>query len=309
MRTRLLPLALALGWTSACYQRPELSDSWYLDRLRVLAVRAEPAEPVPGQDVTFESLIWSPDGDPELVIWFACLPESGTDFGCTVDPALLEELSAVDPSTMSPEELAALAATLEDAGLIGAEPYFSPSWTAPVEALDGLTESEQLEGVSALVTLQAVPADAQSDADLEIAYKRMPISLASTPNSNPDLDGLRIDDALYADGSALALAAGQTITLEPALAADAIQDYTYRNEDGADETRTEEPYFTWFASGGDLEDSATLCDESGPSADDTCPDAATTWTAPDETFEGVIYAVVRDRRGGMHWTGLNVTVP
>lgn len=308
MRPRLLAPLLALGLSGACYQRPDLDDSWYLDRLRVLAASAEPAEPQPGQEVSFDALIWSPEGDPELVIWFACLPEGSTDFGCTVDEETMSSLEGADPTQMSPEELAELLATLEEAGLIGVDPYLAPAWTAPADALDGLTETQQLEGVSAVITLQAIPADAESDADVEIAYKRMPISLATTPNNNPAMTGILANDELLADGAALTVSTGEQVTLAPGLAADAIEDYSYLGDDGVEETRTEEPYFTWYTSAGTLDDSATLCDESGPSADGSCADAPTTWVAPEEATEAVLYVVTRDRRGGMSWSGLTVTV-
>lgn len=308
MRARLLVPLLALGLSGACYKRPDLDDSWYLDRLRVLAAAAEPAEPQPGQEISFDALIWSPEGEPELVVWFACLPESSTDFGCTVDEEAMASLAGADPTQMSAEELAELMATLEEAGLIGVEPYLAPAWTAPAEALDGLTETQQLEGVSAVITLQAIPADAETDADIEIAYKRMPISLATTPNDNPGMTGILVNDELLADGAQLTVATGEELTLAPGLATDAIEEYSYQTEDGVAETRTEEPYFSWYTSAGTLDDSATLCDESGPSADGSCADAPTTWIAPDEATSAVLYVVTRDRRGGMSWSGLTVTV-
>ena len=60
---------------------------WQLDRLRVLATQATPAEAAPGETVAFESLVYQPDGESlEGVVWFGCLNESATSFGCTIDP-------------------------------------------------------------------------------------------------------------------------------------------------------------------------------------------------------------------------------
>ena len=55
-----------------------LAQAWQLDRVRILGVRATPAEPRPGDRVTFESLVYTP-AETQLggVLWFACLPEGG----------------------------------------------------------------------------------------------------------------------------------------------------------------------------------------------------------------------------------------
>ena len=39
----------------------EMAQSWQLDRLRILAAKAEPAEPKPGDEVRFTSLIFTPE--------------------------------------------------------------------------------------------------------------------------------------------------------------------------------------------------------------------------------------------------------
>ena len=38
----------------------QLSQSWQLDRLRVLGAQVEPAEPRPGETVSFTSLVYTP---------------------------------------------------------------------------------------------------------------------------------------------------------------------------------------------------------------------------------------------------------
>lgn len=303
MRT-LLPLLLV-----ACGNNG-LSQSWQLDRLRVLGVQAEPAEPQPGETVTFRSLVYLPEGEEmQSVVWFACLPQASDAYGCQVDPALFESLGAADPSTMSPEELAELFAAAQAAGLIGAEPFLAPTWVAPADALDGLDEIAAKEGVSALINLSAVPVGAEGDEDVELAYKRVPISLADTPNHNPALAGVAVglsnadgDDkgepvVLTANSEPLLLEKGKTYKLNPQIPDGAIEDYDFTNSDGVVETRTEEPYFTWYAEGGAFDQPFSLH-----------PYADVLWTAPDEAWEGVVISVMRDRRGGMAWEVLHLQV-
>ena len=296
---RPLPFCLLLGGLLlGCYEQPELSESWQLDRLRVLAVAAEPAEPQPGETVSFTSLVYSPDHAEIPTIWFACLPEAADDYGCDVDTSVFESLSGLDPENMSSEELAQLYADLVAAGFVGAEPYFPPSWTPPADALDGLSDTEKLEGLSAIVSIFATPADAASLDDAEAAYKRVPVSLATTPNQNPVLTGfLQSDGTALADGAQVTVSAGATLTVDVVLSGEP-EDYTYTDDDGVVETRTEEPYFTWYAEGGTFEDTTTLW-----------PETQVTWTAPDESGTLLLYCVARDRRGGMAWSGLSVVVP
>lgn len=297
MRAQPASLLFAALLSAGCYVKPVLSESWQLDRLRVLAVKSEPAEPQPGEDVTYSSLVYAPDGASVSTIWFACLPDAASDFGCDIDPALLESLEDLKPDELSAEELAALYEQLVEAGLIGFEPLFPPSWTAPEGALDGLDEIAAKEGVSALVTVQAFPDDAQDASDVELAYKRTPISLADTPNHNPDFESWTVAGQQVADGGTVSASAGEAISIAAVLADDAIEDYRYTNEDGSVEDRTEEPYFTWYASGGEFDDTTTLY-----------PLNAVRYSAPETVGPVTLMVTVRDRRGGMGWATLTVEV-
>lgn len=289
-----------------------LAQSWQLDRIRILGVRATPAEPQPGETVTFESLVYAPADTPlGGVLWFACLPKGADEFGCELDPGILS-LFSEDLEELSPQEAADLYAQAVEAGFVGFEPLLPPTWNAPSDALAGLDEPAQQEGVSAIVNLTAVPEADDPDGDLtEIAYKRIPISLAETPNHNPDLLGFEIyTDPVFKDGTfvrgtlvehtggAFEAVRGAEYQLVPVLADDAIETYRYTGDDGASEDRTEQPFVTWYTEGGRFLQEFSLH-----------PYTSTTWTAPASAFDGVVVAVMRDRRGGMGWTSLQVSVP
>ncbi len=62
------------------------------------------------------------------------------------------------------------------------------------------------------------------------------------------------------------------------------------------ETRTEEPYFSWYTEGGSFDQPFSL----HPSTD-------VEYTVPKEDFSGFLVVVMRDRRGGMAWQVLRVT--
>src|SRR6187455_924187 len=129
----------------------ELSQSYQLDRLRVLAVRATPAEPRPGETITLEAYTYDPDGRDLGILWFGCLPDSADEFGCEVDPSVLETLLDTDLSNLTKDEIAALYDKLVAAGVIGLEPIVPATWTVPSDALAGLDENAALEGVTATV--------------------------------------------------------------------------------------------------------------------------------------------------------------
>lgn len=285
MRTLLLFWPLMTGCLSI-----ELTQSWQLDRLRVLAVQAEPAEPQPGDVVTFSSLLYVP---PELslegVVWFACLPEDATDFGCTLD------VDVTDIDTDNPEDIDVDA--LIEAGFIGFQPFLQPTWVAPADALDGLDERQTQEGVSALINVSAVPVDAESEDDLELSYKRVPISLSPTPNNNPVISEVQIDGTTLAADEVFLTSVGRTHTLDAILREDTLEDYRFTTSEGVEEERVEEPYFTWYVEAGDVDQAFSLY-----------PFSDIEWTAPNEAFEGIIAVVVRDRRGGMGWASFRVQV-
>jgi hypothetical protein len=274
----------------------ELSQSWQIDRLRVLGVASEPAEPRPGDVVTFSSLVVSPEQPWVGTAWMVCLDPEDVDLGCEVDTSVLE--GDVD------------FAALQEAGFIGFEPYLPPTWTVPDDALDGLSAEEQLEGTNAFVNLAAFHEGETSlgeglpgidTEDVELAFKRVPISLASTPNNNPAVATLRVDGVDVQPDTVLVVDAGEPYTVEVVLADDAIETYTFVNGDGDEEDREEEPYFTFYAEEGEFDLGQTYA---------VWPDATVDWVAPasPEEAEQTLWAVVRDRRGGMAWATLRLRV-
>ena len=240
-RYALLPMVYLI--TTGCSVQ-EMAQSWQLDRLRVLATQSTPAEAAPGDTVEFQSLIYQPaDQSLEGVVWFGCLNESATSFGCTVDPNLLDGLS--EPPT-DPNEQLAWFTELQEAGLLGFEPVLPPSWTIPEEALDTLEEADRVEGISAFLNLTVIPTEAENDEDIEVAFKRYPISLNPEPNENPLLSHLLVNGTEYSAGEVPRITVGGTLEFDVAFEDGAVQEYTYTNPDtGVSEIRTETPYFSW----------------------------------------------------------------
>jgi hypothetical protein len=138
-----------------------------------------------------------------------------------------------------------------------------------------------------------------AEPDLELVYKRVPVSLSPTPNHNPTITGWRVDGEPWSEGEGpLPVRSGATLSIEPILSADSLEAYTYENTAGEVEDREEEPFFTWFTEAGDFDQALSLY-----------PEVAVEWTAPEALdTEALIVAVARDRRGGMAWRTLQVVV-
>jgi hypothetical protein len=281
-----------------------LSEAWRIDRLRVLGVAAEPAEAHPGDLVAFRALVVSPEEPVGAVVWLACLQGDSSGNGCTPDTSVFTEAFA-DGAIDTSEQQA-----LQDAGLIGVEPFLAPTWAIPSDALDALPEAARVEGFSAFVNVSAIPGGGVAEGggppsapidvdaglaadDVELAFKRLPISANPQPNRNPVTTGLRVDGVLVEDAGVVEVDAGAEVTLSPALTDDSREDYVYRTRAGADEARTEELWVQWYAEDGAYEQDVSVD-----------PYLDRTWTAPAVSGDVGAWVVVRDRRGGMAWTSL-----
>jgi hypothetical protein len=287
---RHLLLLLALG--QACViggngvpKPSDLTPSWLIESPLVIGIQADPAEIRPGETALFSSLIAQPDGSPERVnVWFACPVEGdGVGLGCEFE-------TSDDAST---EDLTDLAAQ----GFIGVEPGLPPQYTAPVDLLDTLEEDERPEGVYVLAQLTSMlpeqfeDSDAFEPADMLIAYKRLVVSEALTPNLNPQLERFTVDGEEISVDTPASVKPGVLVELAVELPESSIEDYTFLNSDGEVEDRVEEPYVTWYTTGGMMPGNVSLY-----------PYTQADWTSPDEVgATGRWYAVARDRRGGMTW--------
>jgi len=299
---RPLPLPLPLLLLGAgCviggdrWTRPsELPETWLVDRTRVMAIRAEPPEAFPNTTVTFEALIGRPpeDTEPLGVLWVACPAEGdGTGFGCTPDPSSFIPDTGATPTT-------------EDVTLIGFEPGDPPEYTTPDDILDGLDEQAAREGVYVLVQVVALPlatlenvVDGSTsledidETELELAYKRLVVSLATTPNHNPTIASFTVDGITMPPGVEVQIDAGEPYELGVTLPDGTREVYTFLNSDEVEEERVEEPYATFSTTSGEVFGSITLW-----------PYMQAGFVAPEEPgTKGQWIVVLRDRRGGMGW--------
>jgi hypothetical protein len=300
---RITTTAIVLTSLVAC-QRSDLARSWQIDRTRVLAVKAEVidqdgatsalAEAQPGETIRLSALIVHPDAATSA-LWIGCDSEEASPFGCTPSEELFELLGALDPLSMTAEEIAEFQAQAQALGLIGIEPFMPPSYTFSEDFLDHLTESESLEGAELQLTIMANPITEHGEpdaSDTEIATKRIPVSTSTTPNHNPDILQLLINGQEVSLGQDISVVGGEQYEIEPILSEEP-EEYLFVYSDGESEVRTEEPYFDFYATDGSYDIPYSLYGEF----------QSVVWTAPeaDVAENATIWVVSRDRRGGMGW--------
>ncbi len=291
--TRLAPLLFLTGCVIDQNQwlRPrDLSPVWLVDRLRILAVVAEPPEVEPGDLATFTALVPGPADVPDQVrIWLACPPVLGSETtfaaSCSLDPSALSDT-----------------ATVPD-GFIGLEPGLPPSWRVPDDALDGLAPEDEEEGAYATIQVMSLPSTAIEDLSADIDFtevetgtKRLVVSRAQTPNANPWFDDFRVEGVSIPEGTTVEVDPNQPYEIEVVLPDAAIETYLYVNSQGFTEERIEEPYVAWYADGGEIDEHFTLH-----------PYLQSSWVSP-ASGSGSWWAVGRDRRGGMTWLERSWTV-
>jgi hypothetical protein len=260
--------------------------------------------------VAFSSLKYvPPDATLEGTLWIACIPTDGFGFGCELDEEKLDEAFAgIDEDSSYEDYLAALEA-VQAAGFIGYEPDWDPMWTVPDNALDGLSEDEAQEGVNAFVNIIMDAGEESPDGEDEIAFKRMPVSEAVSPNHNPDIADFVVAGQPLDGAIGFNARRGQTYVIEPVLADGHVETYQYLNSDGETEWRSEEPFFLWYTETGPGRQGKLENEQASFDAPESLyPYTSVEWTAPKEPSEILIHTVVRDRRGGMGWRSLRVNV-
>lgn len=273
----------------------DLSPAWRIDKLRVLGMRGDPAEVTPGGSTRLSVLAVGADGlpvtlDDYVTFWLTCSFDSAEDtaFGC---------LGTSDAQTS----------------------FLAPTYTAPADMLDGRDEGDRV--AYGLGQVFVIPSDRVADLlgstdtdaggpaggdlgdldpelfnDVESAFKRIVVSDRTVPNLNPEISGFTVDGVAVPDGAVVRLDPGQTYAIGAVLAEGADELYDYTNRDGTVEERHEEPWVRWYSTGGTVREEITLfgyleSDFTAPATDA-------------EVTSGLIWAVARDRRGGMGWRRL-----
>lgn len=305
---RVLGAAIAVTLGTGC--RPELDDRTFaVDRVRVLAVRADPPEAAPGQAISLTVLVADASG-----VRRDLLP----DFAfCAEKKALAESApvsaSCLDDSAILPLRDGRGALPGDVCGRFGperlpgtdGEPSGRPS---DPDGTGGYYQPGRIRvagGEPALFGVRATCGLPGATLEVVAAF-----GARYRANRNPSL-AVDVGGSSLDEGASTPATRGASIRLRASWPAC----------DGADPCEGAERYVafdpstrtlgdrreamrvTWLATAGSLADDRTGRDET-----DLATDTTTTYTAPSEPGTSTVVAVLRDTRGGVAWRTFRVIV-
>jgi hypothetical protein len=294
----------------------DLPSASFIDKLRVLAVRAEPPEVAPGAPTRLGRLAVEPPVPsatddagalaPLSTLWLACGLPSGVSvpLPCGVGPDApgFQVIGSDAEVSYTP-----------DGSSLGSDGTGEVLLTVVVADTPG-----GAAGCLAGVGQSGLPAEPDR---CVIALKRLTVSdparVLAPPNANPSLTSFTVEDSGGAP-EPLADASMSYASASYAVAGKAMTLATTR-ADGAAEIKPDGTYealsISWFSDGGKIDGGRSALDPPGCSSQADCAKkppvsgASTSWdppgakpqptAAPDGTVR--FWAVVRDDRGGVNW--------
>jgi hypothetical protein len=289
MRTPVL-LALAALLAVAC--TPDFERQSQIERVRVLAIQAEPAElaldpnlatlPPP---VTFRVLAAAPEGRSVGVALALCRLTVGNPYGQGVecpgpDGVALPQgrLSVLDPSVQQ------VLLDAADAGT-GGQPT-DPSGPRVRQALE--------RGIPVFIGYAASDGSGTPEGQ-ERGVRQLKLRLTDAPNQNPRLEELLLGDAPLSGPLPL----DTDVLLRPRLAEGSAERFT-----GPDGEQTEQVFYSWFATGeGEVKQLRSLEPVDGKPGNPSI-----TYRTPKTPQRVTLYVVARDGRGGVDWLTRTVDV-
>jgi hypothetical protein len=265
--------------TLAC--GPDFDPASVVNRLRVLAIRSEPAAVAPGEDVTLEPLVADPFGDGRTLEyeWAPCASIAG------------EKLTVLAPEDCADAEDLLVLST--DATL---------TYTLPEEAAKLKSFVDLISGSGTLllpVRLIVRPAPTNDDkaktTEIERAIAQVAIVFEGEPNQNPSLEGLTVDGLVSLEDDAVLLSA-QDVIVRADWSAESVESYQVVAQ-GTKKTIDQEEVMdvAWFSSVGsfDPDHSSEGHDFVNFRLEEDKP--------PPANAAGLLWAVLTDGRGGVDW--------
>jgi hypothetical protein len=265
-----------------------MREASFVGKLRILGVRAEDPEmtvafpygtdsiPVFRPSATqLSALVADPGGEGRAVTlqWSVCLVpdigEDARDFNCDGENGLRLADGVFSPPL--------LARTLAESGI-----------EAGLEPSEGFSTTLQ-SGIPVYVWLRVHAGD-----ETTAGLKRIVLSSREVRNRNPALKELRADGVDLRRAGEVSFAAGRVFEFEPVWDDASLDSYL---DEVNDVTKTEEPFFSWFATDGEW--SSVYTNRNDPKNKWTSPEIA---GGTEKTVD--MWFVMHDGRGGTDWFSL-----
>lgn len=312
-RHRLMMVLSALVGLCACEE--EFKPETEVVGLRVLGLRASPAELAPGQTATLSALVVDPSrpGKPITLLWLGCEPDPldlgrspCSDTETLGDPTKLVPVSEEGTPPQLPPGVSVIGFNDRAEYTVRAD-LFSQLATTDVRRRNGtvgqvllfaigaevnpLAPREELEAIFEKVRKREIPS--------VITLFRLRVSEDGQVNTNPELGELRAQGEALAPGATLRLWGHKPTSLELTAPDSAFETYTQVAPDGTVETKTEQLISAWYSTSGRFEPSRVVL-RSGTPLEYRPPDGTKLQPFPEDR-RGTLWTVVRDVRGAQSW--------
>jgi hypothetical protein len=309
MNGRLVLLAPLLALLTAC------GESWspetLIEDLRVIGVRAEPAELRPGESATLSALILDPSrpGKKNTVLWLGCDPDPfNLGRSACSDPVALQDPTAlVGSSTLPPgvkfiglNDFATYAVDKDlFAPLTADDPRRKTGTVGQILAIALATETT---GVPDQQEIARLFAKVQSkEIQSVITLYRIKVSEADARNSNPTISTFSIAGELQIPGTHAQLGVAEKLQVEVDAPESAFEPFVQDTPTGP-EAKVERLTSSWYSTSGrfNYERIALRGDVKGVFTAPGSPENSTDLVPEKRT--GSFYVVMRDTRGGQTWS-------
>jgi hypothetical protein len=298
-----LCLALALSGCNTGF-----SPETLVDHLRVLGVRATPADLAPGETALLEGLILDPTRPAMGVttFWLGCDPDPyDLNRSACSDPTVLS-----DPSALGQGDLSSLPAGVHPLG-VGTSVHFSAAATLfdPLAAGDprritgttgqalAISVTEQVSPTATAAELSALFARVRSgEVRSLVTLFRLHISEDPQRNHNPGLGHWRVAGERWPDGAHVMVLPKEEVHVDLDVPDDDFETFTTQ---ASPDTQTERILAAWYSTSGRFSQQRTALREDVLTVF-TAPGAEAGDPVPDDRL-GTLWSVLRDTRGGTAW--------
>jgi hypothetical protein len=301
-----LAIALALA-VSGCGE--DFDPFNRINTLRVLAIKADPPSPGPGETTILSTLVFTPpalmgDAGPPTISyqWSWCpLPGSANEgYPCTVSEQELQSMAMQAGIAVPRYDLGTGPTAMLPHGL---NPLLLAQICAGAEGLPQAIDCEGGFPVQIKVVVKAGGDEVVSVRTLRLRFG------TSEPNANPRIDGLAIQlhetmvDLPLGETPEVTVPRAEISLLKASVPLDMVAErYTGKDENMQVAMLREQLTLTWFVETGDTDEERTRWVEGGFRAEKTFENE---WT-PERVKDyapgtSKIIVVIRDNRGGVDW--------
>lgn len=279
-----------------------------IENMRLLGVKATPADLQPGEATRLEALIPDPTGGPTTILWLGCDP----------DPYNQNRSPCADADLLqNPGDFGGTTGTLPPGvKLIGFNGNVAYAAAANVFDVLPADDSRRITGtvgqVIAFAVAEAV-SPAASPADLQalftrvqndetraiIALYRVKISQNPERNKNPVISNLKVGDEVWPTGAHVLMHTGETLNVDLDAPDDTFEPYTTLNADGT-LAHTERVVVAWYSTMGRFTELRTALRENVKTSLQA-PGGTDPLDVVPEKRSGTMWVVLRDTRGGENW--------